>query len=101
MVSGVKHVSAGTRVKIHSPMAVPSESTWDDDNQRTSNSVKKRLQQLFFKGDRRVQAEVVYVASETVRARLKRNSLVKIQVRDPAGSCIVITAPTAHLKAGA
>lgn len=101
MMSSMKFLSAGTRVKVHSPMSVPTDSTWDDDNQRTSTPVKKRLQQLFFKGDKRVHAEVVYVSSESVRAKLKSKDLVKVALRDPAGSSIVITAPTAHLKAGA
>ncbi|MBN2447036.1 MAG: hypothetical protein JXO22_09935 [Phycisphaerae bacterium] len=92
-------LTAGTRVKVVAPMSVPIDSTWDDDNQRTSRAVKRRLQQLFFKGDRRIHAAVQYVISETDRARLKRDNQVKIEVRDAAGSSIVITAPTDKLKA--
>lgn len=84
--------TAGTRVKVRQPMAVPVDSAWDDDGQRTSNSVKKRLQQLFFKGDKRIQAEVVYVSSESLRAKLKRKEQIKVSLRDAAGSRVVITA---------
>jgi hypothetical protein len=92
-------ITAGTRVKVRAPMSVPNDSTWDDDKQRTSNSVKKRLQQLFFKGDRRIQAEVVYISSESVREKLKRKQQVKVSLRDPAGSAVVITASVNDLNA--
>ncbi len=85
-------LTAGTRVKVRQPMSVPVDSAWDDDGQRTSNSVKKRLQQLFFKGDRRIQAEVVYVSSESLRDKLKRKQQIKLSLRDLAGARIVITA---------
>ena len=38
----------------------------DDDGQRTSTPVKKRLQKLFFRGDKRVHAEVVYIGETVV-----------------------------------
>lgn len=94
-----RSLAAGTRVKIAEPMSVPSESVWESDNNRTSNNVKKRLQELFFKGDRRIQAEVIYITSETERVRLRRKNLIKVQLRDPAGSIIQITASPEHLKA--
>jgi hypothetical protein len=98
MVAAGKALTAGTRVKIRQTMAVPGDSVWDDDHQRTSTSVKRRLQQQFFMGDKRVQAEILYVASESVRAMLKRKNQVKLQLRDPAGSSLVITACVDHLK---
>lgn len=96
--SSAQHVSAGARVKVRDPGAVPLWSTWDNDNQRTSTPVKRRLQQLFFSGDKKVQAEVVYISSETERERLKRDKRVKVALRDPAGSQIVITADANNLK---
>lgn len=99
-MSTSKFIAAGTRVKISNPTSVPSWSTWDNDGGRTSTPVKKRLQQLFFKGDRRVTAEVVYVASESERDKLRANGRVKLQLRDPAGSMITITAPAENLRRG-
>ena len=98
VASGGKFVSAGTRVRIDAPGPVPAWSTWDDDGQRTSRPVKRRLQQLFFSGDKKIQAEVVYIGSETERDRLRALGRVKVQVRDPAGCTIVVTAEAAGLK---
>ena len=99
MLSVKKNLTAGTRVRVQEPMSTPSDSVWDDDNQRTSNTVKRRLQDLFFKGDRRIQAAVVYITSETVRFRLNKANQVKVELRDPAGSAVTITANVSHLKA--
>lgn len=98
MGSASKHLSAGTRVKVIEPMSVPSDSVWDR-CERTSTSTKKRLQEMFFKGDKRVTAAIVFVVGETERARMKRKELTKIELRDAAGSMIVITAPVNALKA--
>ncbi len=98
MNSSARPISAGVRVKVKEPCAVPPWSTWDNDGHRTSNSVKRRLQQLFFKGDRRITAAVVYIASETERVRLKRANRVKVELRDPAGSSIIITACAKNLR---
>lgn len=99
MMMRTKSMAAGTRVKVKKPGAVPVDSTWDDDGQRTSTPVKRRLQQLFFKGDKRVSASVVYVSSETLRARLKNRKQVKVELRDAAGASIVIVAPSENLIA--
>ena len=99
-MSTARFIAAGTRVKVSSPIPVPTWSTWDNDGGRTSTPVKKRLQQLFFKGDRRVSAEVVYVASEAERDKLRANKRVKLQLRDPAGSMITITAPAEAIRRG-
>lgn len=86
-------------MKIRNPGAVPQWSTWDDDGQRTSTPVKKRLQQMFFKGDRRISAEVLYIGSESERDKLRAHGRVKVQIRDAAGSIIVVTADTENLAA--
>lgn len=92
-------LGAGTRVHVRRPGAVPQFSTWDDDGQRTSSAVKRRLQTLFFQGDKRVHASVVYVASEALRERLKSKGHVKVELRDPAGSSVVILAEFENLTA--
>lgn len=94
-----RSMSAGTRVKVATPGEVPDWSEWDDDGQRVSNSVKRRLQQLFFRGDRRVCGIVVYIIKESERERLRRNGWVKIEVRDSAGSSVVFTAEAENLRA--
>ena len=97
-MTNTKHISAGTRVRVAAPGPVPPWSTWESDHQRTSTAVKRRLQQLYFNGDRRVSAEVVFVASEHERDRLRRDQRVKLQLRDAAGSIIVITACAANIR---
>ncbi len=97
----VSALSAGSRVRVRKPGPVPEWSKWDDDGQRTSTPVKKRLQQLFFRGDKRVQAEIVYIGNESVRDRLKSKNQVKIELRDPAGASIVIIADAMNLIVGA
>ncbi|MBK8915981.1 MAG: hypothetical protein IPM64_15535 [Phycisphaerales bacterium] len=96
--ASAQSLTAGTKVSVLKPGPVPAWSEWDNDNQRTSTSVKKRLQEMFFKGDRKVQAEVLYVASESERDSLKRKGRVKLTLRDPAGSRIVVTAESAALR---
>lgn len=94
-----KSISAGTRVKIRNPGEVPDWSMWDDDGQRVSNSVKRRLQQLFFRADRRVYGTVVYIIKESEREKLRRNGWVKVEVRDSAGSTVIFTADAENLNA--
>ena len=94
-----KYLSEGTRVKVADPGDVPQYSTWDDDGGRISTRVKKRLQKLFFRGDKHLSAEVMYVPKETERERLRRKGLVKLRVRDPAGCTLVLTADPCKLKA--
>ncbi len=95
--ASAKFIPAGTRVRVREPGPVPHWSTWDNDNQRTSVPVKKRLQSAFFKGDRKIQAEVVYIGNESERDKLRTQGRVKVQLRDPAGSMIVVTVETANL----
>lgn len=92
------NLTTGTRVRVRTPGAVPEWSSWDED-QRVSNPVKKRLQAAFFRGDKKVNAAVAYVTSETQRERLKSKGLVKVELRDPAGASVVITAEAASLIA--
>lgn len=94
-------LAAGTAVKVRRVGAVPEWSTWDDDRQRTSNSVKKRIQQLFFRGDSRVQASIVYIASESLRTQLRLKKQVKVQLRDPSGASVVVLADAANLVSAA
>ena len=91
-------LASGTRVKIKEPGAVPVFSSWEDDAQRTSTPVKKRLQTQFFAGHKGIAGEILYVGNETDRDRMKAKGLCKVQIRDQAGSMIVITAPMANLK---
>ena len=99
MVASGRFLSAGTRVRIREAGPVPSYSTWDDDGQRTSTPVKKRMQKAFFGGDRKIQAEVVFIGSESERDRLRAKGLAKVQLRDPAGCMVVVTAEVAGLIA--
>ena len=79
MIASKIRLSAGARVKIKTPGPVPTWSSWDCDGHRTSTSVKRRLQQLFFKGDKRISGQVVYLSRESERDRLKRDGRVKIE----------------------
>ncbi len=90
------NLSSGARVRVKTPGNVPSWSVWDP-CQRTSTSTKRRLQEQFFKGDRRVAAEVVYVESEAMRERLRTTGRVKLQLRDAAGQSVVVLAESRNL----
>jgi len=92
-----KYLGEGTRVRVTQPMDVPGSSIWDEDGGRVSTRVKKMLQQRFFRGDRHLSAEVMYVARESEREQLRRKRLVKLRLRDPAGSTLVLTADPAML----
>lgn len=94
-----KSLAAGAKVRIKEPGPVPQWSEWDEDGQRTSGPVKKRLQRMFFQGDKRIHAEVLYVPNETERDKLRNLGRCKVQIRDSAGSSIVITADATNLHA--
>ncbi len=89
-------LAAGARVKVKSPGPVPEWSVWDA-CQRTSTHVKKRLQQAFFAGDKRIQAEVQYIGSESLRDRLRNEGRVRVELRDSAGASIIILADSGNL----
>lgn len=96
MVNG-KHIAAGSKVRISEPMDVPHWSEWDDDHGRTSVPTKRRLQVQFFRGDRKLHAEVMYIANEGERLKLQRQGRVKVRIRDASGSTVVITADSTKL----
>ena len=89
---GSKHLAVGTKVRVAVAMDVPEWSTWDDDKGRTSASLKKRLQQSFFRGDKKITAEVMYVPKETEREKLRRKGQVKLRIRESSGAMLNITA---------
>lgn len=93
-----KHIAAGTKVSVVEPMAVPKWSECDDDKGRTSVPTKQRLQQLFFRGDKKVAAEVVYIANETERDTLRRLGRVKVRIRESSGSMVTCTAEAERLR---
>lgn len=95
---GNKYLAVGTKVRITTPMEVPEWSTWDDDHGRISASIKKRLQGLFFKGSDKITAEVVYISKEAEREKLRRLGRIKVRLRDPSGSMLVITADPSQLE---
>ena len=92
-----KYLAVGTKVKVATPMEVPEYSTWDDDRGRICTRLKKWLQRRFFQGNQHLSAEVVYISKESERERLRRKGLVKLRVRHPAGSTLVLTADPAKL----
>ena len=92
-------IGAGTRVRVQASGPVPEWSAWDEDGHRVSSAVKRRLQQLFFQGDRRVSGQVVYITRESEREKLRRHGRVKIEVRDSAGCSVIITADSTNLRA--
>ena len=92
-----KSLAAGTKVRVAEAMEVPEWSKWDDDGGRISSPVKKRLQQMFFRGDKKVSAEVVYIATEDERERLRRKGQIKVRLRDQSGCAIIVTADPAKL----
>lgn len=94
------NLASGTKVRVIEAMDVPEWSTWDDDKGRTSGSVKKRLQQRFFRKDPKLTAEIVYIASEEVRERLRRKGQIKVRIRDQSGCALVVTADPAKLVRG-
>lgn len=94
-----KYLAVGTKVRVVEPMEVPETSKWDDDKGRTSSSVKRRMQLQFFQGNPKYTAEIVYVARESEREKLRRKGLVKVRVRDAGGTALVLTAEPHKLSA--
>ncbi len=97
-IGNSRPLAPGTRVQVINPGPPPEWSEWDDDGGRTSGSVKKRLAQLFFGGDKRLHAEIVYIASESERDELKRKGRTKVRVKEAAGSTLVLTADLTNLE---
>jgi hypothetical protein len=93
-----KYLAVGAKVRVKEPMDVPDYSVWDDDKGRSSTPVKRRLQSMFFRGDRKITAEVMYVARESDREKLRRKGLVKLRIREASGSMVNITADPLKLE---
>lgn len=97
-ISSPKHMASGTRVRVARPGPVPPWSEWDDDRGRTSGPVKRRMQEMFFRGDRKLTAEIAWVTSESERDELGRKGRVKIKVKESAGTVLIITADRENLQ---
>jgi hypothetical protein len=87
-----KYLAVGAKVRVTEPIEVPEYSTWDDDKGRISASLKKRMREMFFRGDRKLQAEIVYISRESERELLRRKGLVKVRLRNQAGCMLTLTA---------
>lgn len=87
-----RFLSSGTRVRVIRPGPAPHWSEWDDDRGRVSGSVKRRLQELFFRGDKKLHAEIAWVTSESERDELARKGRVKVKVKEASGTSLVFTA---------
>lgn len=92
-----KALSVGSKVFVTQAMDAPDGIEWDDDAGRTSGLLKKRLIASFFKQDKRISAEVVYIAKESEREKLRRKGLVKIRLRHQSGSMLTITVEPRYL----
>lgn len=94
-----KALTVGTKVHVVAPMGTPDNVQWDDDGGRTSGLLKKRLIESFFKKDKRIVGEVVYIAKESERENLRRRGLLKIRLRHQSGSMLVVTIDPKNLTA--
>jgi hypothetical protein len=97
MMTASKTLASGTKVRVATPGGVPEWSEWDDDHGRASGLVKKRLQSQFFKGDKKLNAEIIYIAKESEREKLRRKGQCKVRIRDQSGCTLVITADPNNL----
>lgn len=91
-ITSGKMMASGTAVRVTHAMPVPAWSEWDDDRGRTSGPVKRRLQEMFFRGDPKVRAEIAWIVSESERESLMRKGRVKVKIREASGTTLVITA---------
>ncbi|HOA73224.1 MAG TPA: hypothetical protein PL151_01060 [Phycisphaerae bacterium] len=83
-------LTVGVKVKLVAPMPVPPWCECDDDRGRVSKHVKNVIRERFFKADPKLTAEIVHVAKETERERLRKAGRTKVRVRLPSGDTIVI-----------
>jgi len=97
MILETKSLIVGAKVHVAQPMDAPDGIEWDDDHGRTSGLLKKRLISSFFKQDKRIVGEVVYIAKESEREKLRRKGLVKIRLRHQSGSMLTITCEPRYL----
>jgi len=96
--NGGKFLPAGTKVCVITPGDPPPWSEWDDDKGRTGPPVKKRLQTQFFRGDKRISAEILYIPNETERDELRKKGRAKVRIKEASGAMIVITAEMSNLQ---
>jgi hypothetical protein len=94
----VKNLAAGTKVRVITPGEPPEWSEWEDDHGRLGPPVKKRMQQMFFRGDRKITAEIVFVGSESERDELRRKGRVKVRLKEASGAVLVITADATNIQ---
>jgi hypothetical protein len=87
----------GSKVKINQATTAPDWSKWDDDRGRTCTSVKKQLRDKFYHGEEKLSVEVIYVAKESERERLRKQGRTKVRLRDPAGASIILEVDAACL----
>ncbi len=85
-------ISAGMKVRLIAPMAVPVWCEFDDDRGRVSNHVKQIIRDRFFKADPKLTAEILHISKEGEREKLRKAGRTKVRVRMPSGDTIVITA---------
>jgi hypothetical protein len=95
---GGKALSSGTQVRVIRPGPVPLGMEADDDRGRLGVQVKKRMMEQFFKGDKKLKAEIAWVTSESEREGLRRKGLTKIKVKEASGNTLIFTAPMNNLE---
>jgi hypothetical protein len=83
-------LNVGSKVKLVAPIPVPPWCECDDDRGRVSNHVKNIIRERFFKADPKLNAEIVHIARETEREKLRKAGRTKVRVRLPSGDTIVI-----------
>lgn len=86
-----QELAVGSRVKLVAPMDVPAWCEYDDDRGRVSKHAKDVIRERFFKCDPKLTSEIIHVANETERTRLRRAGRTKVRVRLPSGDTIIIT----------
>lgn len=84
-------LNVGSKVKLAAAIPVPPWCEYDDDRGRVSNHVKNVIRDRFFKADPKLTAEIVHVARETEREKLRKAGRTKVRVRLPSGDTITIT----------
>ena len=93
-----RQLASGTVVKVKRAGPAPPWSEWDDDRGRTSGPVKKRIQEMFFRRDPKIRAEIAWVVSESERESLMRKGRVKVKLRESSGTMLVVTAGADQLE---
>lgn len=90
--------SAGQKVILTAAMTAPAWCVCDDDKGRVAKHVKKTILERFFKVDKKLTCEIVYVSNEVEREKLRKAGRAKVRVRTPAGECIIIPIEINKLK---